>query len=372
MACDQKLWFTIAERASPPLVIVYTLMHNSGLNGALFHMDTDSKFYYFTQTLTLIALIMILSLGLLPAFLAGLFVYFIVEFGTRSLGRAGVIPSTGKIILLALVGLLVIWGVAMGVMASVTYISEGPESLVVLFQRMADIVAAARDYLPAWTQKYLPTNIEDLQTTASGWLLHNARYFSSFGKDVGILLLHIIIGMVIGGMIAINPAFQKTKGPLAKSLNERVQFLSAAFRRIIFSQIRISALNTFLTGIFLVAVLPPLVGTPLPLIKTMIAVTFIVGLLPIVGNLISNTVIFLIALSVSAGAAVGALAFLIIIHKLEYFFNAHIIGTQIKARAWEILLAMLVMESTFGLAGLIAAPIYYAYLKDELTAQKLI
>jgi predicted PurR-regulated permease PerM len=33
---------------------------------------------------------------------------------------------------------------------------------------------------------------------------------------------------------------------------------------------------------------------------------------------------------------------------------------------------MLVMEAAFGLPGLIAAPIYYAYLKDELSAQKLI
>jgi len=26
------------------------------------------------------------------------------------------------------------------------------------------------------------------------------------------------------------------------------------------------------------------------------------------------------------------------------------------------------MEAVFGIAGLVAAPIYYAYLKDELTA----
>jgi len=28
-----------------------------------------------------------------------------------------------------------------------------------------------------------------------------------------------------------------------------------------------------------------------------------------------------------------------------------------------------VMESAFGLPGLVAAPIYYAYLKDELAAR---
>jgi predicted PurR-regulated permease PerM len=37
-----------------------------------------------------------------------------------------------------------------------------------------------------------------------------------------------------------------------------------------------------------------------------------------------------------------------------------------------LLLAMLVMESAFGIAGVVAAPIYYAYLKDELSARRLI
>jgi predicted PurR-regulated permease PerM len=56
-----------------------------------------------------------------------------------------------------------------------------------------------------------------------------------------------------------------------------------------------------------------------------------------------------------------------VIHKLEYFLNARIVGSQIAARAWELLLAMLVMEAAFGIPGVVAAPIYYAYLKRELS-----
>ena len=100
--------------------------------------------------------------------------------------------------------------------------------------------------------------------------------------------------------------------------------------------------------------------------------TFLVGLLPVVGNLISNTLIVIVALSVSLWVALGALIFLVLIHKLEYFLNANIVGNRIHARAWEILLAMLVMEAAFGLPGVVAAPIYYAYLKSELTAAHLI
>jgi predicted PurR-regulated permease PerM len=68
----------------------------------------------------------------------------------------------------------------------------------------------------------------------------------------------------------------------------------------------------------------------------------------------------------------GSLAFLVIVHKLEYFLNARIVGGQIRAAAWELLLAMLVMEAAFGIPGVVAAPIYYAYLKDELAARELI
>jgi predicted PurR-regulated permease PerM len=98
----------------------------------------------------------------------------------------------------------------------------------------------------------------------------------------------------------------------------------------------------------------------------------VVGLLPVIGNLISNTVIVVISLSLSVYVAAASLAFLILIHKLEYFINAKIVGTQIHARAWEILIAMLLMEAAFGVPGVIAAPVFYAYLKAELGRSKLI
>jgi predicted PurR-regulated permease PerM len=104
----------------------------------------------------------------------------------------------------------------------------------------------------------------------------------------------------------------------------------------------------------------------------MVAVTFIAGLLPVIGNLISNTVIVIVSLSVSPTLAVSSLLFLIAIHKLEYFVNARVMGTQIHARAWELLMAMLIMEALFGISGLVAAPVYYAYLKNELSAGNLI
>ena len=39
--------------------------------------------------------------------------------------------------------------------------------------------------------------------------------------------------------------------------------------------------------------------------------------------------------------------------------------------SWELLLAMLAMEAAFGIGGVVAAPIYYAYVKRELSAVQL-
>ena len=125
------------------------------------------------------------------------------------------------------------------------------------------------------------------------------------------------------------------------------------------------------TAVYLTLVLP-FFGIDLPLRKTLIAVTFIAGLLPVIGNLISNTAILIVSFSVSPGVALASLIFLVVIHKLEYFLNAHIIGSQVHAHAWELLIAMLVMESAFGVPGLVVAPIYYAYVKQELVSEKLI
>jgi predicted PurR-regulated permease PerM len=83
-------------------------------------------------------------------------------------------------------------------------------------------------------------------------------------------------------------------------------------------------------------------------------------------------IIVIVSFSQSVNIVIGSLVFLVVIHKFEYFLNARIVGTQIRSKAWEILLAIMIMEAVFGIPGVIAAPIYYAYVKDELMTRELI
>jgi predicted PurR-regulated permease PerM len=238
--------------------------------------------------------------------------------------------------------------------------------------KMADIVQSSRAMMPTWLAEQVPEQPSDLKEAVAQWLHDHSEALQLAGTEAGRLLAYVLIGMIIGALVALNAALPAApRKPLAAALVERISKLGDAFRRVVFAQVRISLLNTLFTGIYLTLVLP-LFGVNLPLKKTLIAVTFIAGLFPVIGNLISNTVVVIVSLSYSVPAAVASLVFLVVIHKLEYFLNARIIGVSIESRAWELLAAMLAMEAVFGIYGLIAAPIYYAYLKDELMERELV
>src|SRR4029453_78444 len=96
-----------------------------------------------------------------------------------------------------------------------------------------------------------------------------------------------------------------------------------------------------------------------------IGLTFLCGLLPIVGNLISNSIIVGIALTISPRVAIAALLFLVALHKLEYFLNSKIIGDRIKNPVWLTLLALIIGERFMGIPGMILAPVVLNYIKVE-------
>lgn len=323
--------------------------------------------------LAALGLYAIMEFGLLSALLSGLLIFQLVQFAAPWLQRLGMNRSVGTTLAVTLIATLIGVAVTVGIIEIVSWVSKGFNNVAVLLNKMAEVISTARSQVPEWALEYMPTNLDEVQTVAARWLSENAGQVGLIGQDIGKLLFHVIVGLIIGGIVAFQAAAasKRAPGPLAVAMSNRVATLSGAFRSVVFSQVRISALNTTLTSIYLAIVLP-MFGVQLPFLKTMIAVTFFAGLLPVLGNLISNTVIVVVSLSVSPVVAASSLAFLVIIHKLEYFVNARIIGTRIRAHAWEILVAMLAMEAFFGIPGLIAAPIYYAYVKDELYARDLI
>jgi len=233
-----------------------------------------------------------------------------------------------------------------------------------LLLTISDIVSSARDWIPQNFISMLPENF-DLLPVAAKWLREHAADIGTVGLGALRIIGYMLLGILLGAMISVaETALQKPHGPASRLLGDQLAALCDAFWRVVSAQFWISAVNTVATAIYLLAILPAF-GVHLPFAKTLVAVTFVMGLLPVVGNLISNTAITIISFAQSLQIAVISLAYLVLIHKLEYFLNARIVGIRINARAYEILLAMLIMEHMFGAAGVVAAPVFYAWLKSE-------
>ena len=303
---------------------------------------------YASYALAALALWAVLMLHLISALLAGLLVYEVVEALTPLLRR--VIPGErARLIAVGLVTVVVVGAIILLVVAALGFYRRDigdPQEL--WDNKLLPLLSKAHEQLPAWLTSRLPDSFNDFREQGMGWVHEHSGDLRLAGTTAARVFAHIIIGLVLGAIVAVtHGAGGRPSRPLSFELSTRAMRLAHAFHNIIFAQLKISAINTTLAALFLLVALP-LCGTHVPLAKTLVIVTFVVGLLPVVGNLVSNTLITIAGLSVSLWVGIAALGFLIVVHKLEYFLNARIVGRQIRANAWELLLAMLAMEAAFA------------------------
>jgi predicted PurR-regulated permease PerM len=228
----------------------------------------------------------------------------------------------------------------------------------------------------AWAQARqieLPfTDVDTLRDFVIDSVKEQARYLQNLAHFAGrtsTLLLFILITIVAASSLFLKSGFNPygethaVKNNLysicGDEVSARFRDFYHSFSTVMGAQIMISTINTILTAIFVMAV-------QLPYAPLAIAITFLCGLVPIVGNILSNTIIVFLALTVSLKLAIGALVFLDLIHKLEYFLNSKIIGSRIRNPVWLTLIALIIGERLMGIPGLILAPVVLNYLRVEM------
>jgi len=141
-------------------------------------------------------------------------------------------------------------------------------------------------------------------------------------------------------------------------IEHRFHTFYQSFTTVMGAQVVIAAINTVLTVIGLFAI-------GVPYVPVLAGLTFLWGLVPIVGNLVSGTIIVGMALSVSPTKALVALGFLLFIHKLEYFLNTRIVGQRIRTPFWLTMVGLVLGERLMGVPGMILAPVILNYIKLE-------
>ncbi|MCX7169080.1 MAG: hypothetical protein NTY41_02010, partial [Proteobacteria bacterium] len=249
--------------------------------------DNDRAITRIALAIALLAPLAAILLHLVPALLAGLLIHSLVSSLAPRLEQH--LSSHGaRVAVVAVLALIVIAVGGALTMATLAFIHSDVGSLPALMQKMADVLESTRAWLPDWAISHLPADSSEFQTRAATWLREHASELQSIGRESLRALAHALIGMAIGALVALRDIDATgSSGALAKALSQHARGFAAAFRRVVFAQVQIATINATLTGLYLVVGLG-LFGIHLPLAKTMVAFTFVVGLLPVLGNLLSN------------------------------------------------------------------------------------
>jgi predicted PurR-regulated permease PerM len=311
----------------------------------------------FLLMLVLLAGAVWLRLG--PVILAGLFSYMTLDLSFRLFSRrAGERLSRWLALLVFLLAIVAV---------SVMLLRFIHQALATLPQ----IVAEAVPRFVALAERYgvdLPfDNASDLKDLILKAVRENAEFITKAGGFLTKGFFHVALAIFVAVFAFFKPVRERKEinlyEVLCRELRARLAAFFLSFEKVFGAQLAIAGVNTALTSVFLLAM-------GFPDIHFLVLATFLLGTLPIIGNLLSNAVILATALTISPSHAGYALVFLVLIHKGEYFLNSRIIGSQIDAPMWQTLLAILLGERIFGVPGILLAPTVMHYVKQELRALK--
>jgi len=313
------------------------------------HPEKPQKLAYL---LFFAALGLIGFLHLMTALVAALFASLalqVLSFGSRK-------TKWGAIVLLLVLLAALFYGFALFINHAIVVL---PDIMATAIPRIVHYAAEHGVTLPFNdTESLIQVVLDSVHQTLG--------YLSDFAKLATKEFVFVLMGVVIAIGIYVNPEVDRDR--LARPLNLYSLYtgqLAELFRRFFTSfevvmgaQVLISAINTLLTALFIHAL-------DLRYGAVLVMVTFLCGLLPVIGNLISNSVIVSVAFTASPQLAGWTLLFLVFIHKLEYFLNSKIIGGRIRNPMWLTLVALIVGERLFGITGLILAPVILHFIKVE-------
>ncbi|MDA1275351.1 MAG: AI-2E family transporter [Verrucomicrobia bacterium] len=314
-------------------------------------MTKPAKISY---TLILLMLVLVASLGMATPLITTLFSYFALEKLTFTKNKW---LTTGLFTLLV-IGFFYVFAF---------FLKEAFETLPkIVTESIPSIIEFAN-------KKDIKLPFDDsasLKAEALKSVKNQLGYLGNFARIATKEFVFLLIGLVVAASTFINPKIDLDRerhrirnnlySIVCVEIAARFSGFYRSFATVMGAQIIISTINTFLTAVFIFSV-------SLPYAAVVIGVTFLCGLLPIIGNIISNAVIVGIAFTISPKLAIAALIFLVVLHKLEYFLNSKIIGDRIRNPVWLTLLGLILGERLMGIPGMILAPVVLNYVKMEAT-----
>lgn len=318
-------------------------------------MTTSARISYVIMA---VLLILIGWLHMATLVLTGLFGYFALNF--LSFGRS---KTLGVILYLILVA---------GLGSGLWFFSR--HTYRTLPKIVDETIPAVANYAERQGIELPFTDYASLKTAGLKEVKERLANVGRYAREAVLQIAMLIIGLVVAMSLFINARWDVEGDPhmvqgslystVVRELALRFATFYRSFATVIGAQIIISVVNTTLTAVFLL-------WNDFPYATVLIMMTFLLGLLPIIGNILSNTLIVGVGFTISPKMALFALIFLIVIHKLEYFLNSKIIGDRIKNPMWLTLIGLVIGEKLMGIPGMILAPVVLHYIKVEASRNKV-
>jgi predicted PurR-regulated permease PerM len=312
----------------------------------------------------LIGIALALTLAHLMVFaISFLFLFFISDFMTRDVHR--VAPFVPKAVLFSVLYILVIWAIILisnkVVPMMVKHLPELSNQLQV--EIVKDLKEATQRYnLPAYIDV---DQLKGAIVTASKEILHFLAtsltpLYKGFIQFVFALAINLFF---YWESEKVEQAFTRNPDSLLtflfKFIQMRLRIFYVYFKRVMGGQLIIALINTLISSTVIFGL-----GLRHPFL--MIFVVFFCSLFPVVGNLMSNSV-----LTINAFVATGlfgtliCLILLVGVHKLEYFLNSRIIGGIVNLPMAVSLGALIFCEVLLGIPGLILAIPLVLFVRHE-------
>lgn len=312
-------------------------------------------------------------LHLMPMLIAGFVIFFMTNWvysKIKPFVRGGIANSL-SVLVITFISVVVICAIVLGLYHAIhsksIQLDDFEQNIYQLFQQF-------KTQIPPFLGNYIPDDILEFKDSLISLVKKSSADIVQLTSNSAKLFTHIIIGLILGALVAfslLSHDREPSNKPLIIALKTRLSTFAKIFSLVIFAQVKIALVNTILTAIYFFAILP-LFDIHMPYGKTMVLLTFLLGLLPIIGNLMVNVIVVAISLTISFKVAVASLIFLVLVHKLEYYINAKVVGGHLKISIWELLIAMILLESLFGIMGVVLGPVVYGYLKEELKSKQLV
>ena len=111
-----------------------------------------------------------------------------------------------RILAVAFLATVVVGPLSLATFAAVLFFAQRHRRLCLLLKKSADVIQSWRGLLPAWIVHTLPTDADALQSSIVAWLKEHLAAVQTFGQEGTRVLVRIVIGMVIGALIALRQA----------------------------------------------------------------------------------------------------------------------------------------------------------------------